>query len=200
MYASVIRPVLEYACRYGIRVFPCIYQTTLKLFRKIFPGHSYDEARPIANLPTLFERRTKLCQSYFRKMHNADHKLNNLLPNQRNISYGLSIHNNLPFPLARTDRFRPSLITWGLPNWEHNVLLFWIVVLSLNNLFESSCNLSTIAFTSFLRGLSFMRMRFQFLLNIHIWLVCLFNLFVVTNYNFTSWHYRWLCVYDRLYG
>ena len=85
-------------------------------------GHSYDEARSISNLPTLFERRTKLCQSYFRKMHNADHKLNKLLPNQRNISYDLRTYNTLPVPLARTDRFRRSLIPWGLANWQHNVL------------------------------------------------------------------------------
>ena len=39
-----------------------------RCLRTIFPGHSYGEARSISNLPTLFERRTKLCQSYFRKM------------------------------------------------------------------------------------------------------------------------------------
>ena len=73
-------------------------------------------ARLISNLPTLFERRTKLCQSYFRKMHNADHKLNKLLPNQRNISYDLRTYNTLPVPLAMTDRLRQSLIQWGLAN------------------------------------------------------------------------------------
>ena len=93
-----------------------------RCLRTIFPGNSYDEARSISNLPTLFERRTKLCQSYFRKMHNADHKLNNLLPNQRNISYDLRTYNTLPVPLARTDRFRRSLIPWGLANWQQNVL------------------------------------------------------------------------------
>ena len=93
-----------------------------RCLRTIFPGHSYDEARSISNLPTLFERRIKLCQSYFRKMHNADHKLNKLRPNQRNIPYGLRTHSTLPVPLARTDRFRRSLIPWGLANWQHDVL------------------------------------------------------------------------------
>ena len=93
-----------------------------RCLRTIFPGHSYDEARSISNLPSLFERRTKLCQSYFRKMHNADHKLNKLLPNQRNISYDLRTYNTLPVSLATTDRFRRSLIPWGLANWQHNVL------------------------------------------------------------------------------
>ena len=127
VYVSVIRPVLEYSCPVWHTSLPMYLsdniETIQKSFRRtIFPGHSYDEARSISNLPTLFERRTKLCQSYFRKMHNADHKLNQLLPNQRNISYDLRTYNTLPVPLARTDRFRRSLIPWGLANWQHNVL------------------------------------------------------------------------------
>ncbi len=114
--------------RYGIPAFQCIYIGQHWNYskevspKKIFPGHSYDEARSISNMPTLFERRTKLCQSYFRKMHNADHKLNKLLPNQRYTPYGLRTHKTLPVPLARTDRFRRSLIPLGLANWQHNVL------------------------------------------------------------------------------
>ena len=52
---------------------PMYLSDNKRCLRTICPGHSYDEARSIANMPTLFERRTKLCQSYFRKMHNADH-------------------------------------------------------------------------------------------------------------------------------
>ena len=127
VYVSVIRPVLEYACPVWHTSLPMYLSDNIETIQKrclrtIFPGHSYDEARSISNLPTLFERRTKLCQSYFRKMHNADHKLNKLLPNQRNISYDLRTYNTLPVPLARTDRFRRSLIPWGLANWQHNVL------------------------------------------------------------------------------
>ena len=119
VYVSVIRPVLEYACPVWHTSLPMYLSDNIETIQKrclrtIFPGHSYDEARSISNLPTLFERRTKLCQSYFRKMHNADHKLNKLLPNQRNISYDLRTDNTLPVPLARTDRFRRSLIPWGL--------------------------------------------------------------------------------------
>ena len=127
VYVSVIRPVLEYACPVWHTSLPMYLSDNIETIQKrclrtIFPGHSYDEARSISNLPTLFERRTKLCQSYFRKMHNADHKLNKLLPNQRNISYDLRTYNTLPVPLARTDRCRRSLIPWGLANWQHNVL------------------------------------------------------------------------------
>ena len=90
VYVSVIRPVLEYACPVWHTSLPMYLSDNIETIQKrclrtIFPGHSYDEARSISNLPTLFERRTKLCQSYFRKMHNADHKLNKLLPNQRNF-------------------------------------------------------------------------------------------------------------------
>ena len=132
VYVSVIRPVLEYACPVW---HTSLWHTSLPMYlsdnietiqrrclRTIFPGHSCDEARTISNLPTLFERRTKLCLSYFWKMHNADHKLNKLLPKQRNISYDLRTYNTLPVPLARTDRFIRSLIPWGLANWQHNVL------------------------------------------------------------------------------
>ena len=92
VYMSVIRPVLEYACPVWHTSLPMYLSYNIetiqrRCLRTIFPGHSYDEARSISNLPTLFERRPKLCQSYFRKMHNADHKLNKLLPNQRNIPY-----------------------------------------------------------------------------------------------------------------
>ena len=79
VYVSVIRPVLEYACPVWHTSLPTYLSDNIETIQKrclrtIFPGHSYDEARSISNLPTLFERRTKLCQSYFRKMHNADHK------------------------------------------------------------------------------------------------------------------------------
>ena len=62
--------------------------TSLKQFkrclRRILPGHNHDEARLLSNRLTLFERCTKICQSYFWKMHSADHKLNKLvgLPNK----------------------------------------------------------------------------------------------------------------------
>ena len=142
---SVIRPVLEYACPVWHTSLPMYLSDNIETIQKrclrtILPWHSYDEARSISNLPTLFERRTKLCQSYFRKMHNADHKLNKLLPNQRYIPYGLRTHNTLPVPLARTDRFRRSLIPWGLANWQHNCviiefyseLLYTILIIYLN--------------------------------------------------------------------
>ena len=124
---NVIRPVLEYASPVWHTSLPMYLSDNIetiqnRCLRTIIPGHSYDEERSISNLPTLFERRTNLCQWYFRKMHNADHKLNKLLPNKRNIPYGLRTQNTLPVPLARTDRFRRSLIPWGLANWQHNVL------------------------------------------------------------------------------
>ncbi len=102
-----IRPVLEYAWPVWHTSLPMYLSDIIETIQKrclrtIFPVNSYDEARSISNLPTLSERRTK---SYFRKMHNADHKLNKLLPNQLNIPYGLIIHNTLPVSLARTIAF-----------------------------------------------------------------------------------------------
>ena len=126
---SVIRPVLEYACpvwHTSLPVYLSDHIATIQgCLRTIFPGYSYDETRSISNLRTLFKRRTKLCQSCFWKMHNADHKVNKLRPNQRNISYGLITHNNLPVSQARTVRFRDfrrSLTPWDLAHWQHDVL------------------------------------------------------------------------------
>ena len=81
VYVSETIPVLEYACPAWHTSLPMYLSDNIETIQKrclrtIFPGHSYDEARSIYNL---FERRTELCQSYFRKMHNADHKLNKLL-------------------------------------------------------------------------------------------------------------------------
>ena len=81
VYVSVIRPVLEYACPVWQTSLPMYLSDNIETIQKrcirtIFPGNSYDEARSISNIPTLFKRCAKLCQSYFRKMHNAVHKLN----------------------------------------------------------------------------------------------------------------------------
>ena len=128
VYVCVIRPVLEYACPVWHTSLPIYLSDNIETIQKrclrtIFPGHSYDEARSISNLPTLFERRTKLCQSYFWKKYNVDHNKPIIISLywHRNIPYGLRTHNTLPVPLSRTDRFRRSLIPWGLANWQHNV-------------------------------------------------------------------------------
>ena len=101
--------IAEYACPVWHTSLPMYLSDHIETIQKrclrtIFPGYSYDEARSISNLPTLFERRTKLCQSYFRKTQNADHKLHKLLPKQRSIPYGLRKYNTLPVPLARIFR------------------------------------------------------------------------------------------------
>ena len=126
IYVSVIRPVMEYACQVWHTSLPDYLSDNIETIQKrclrtIFPGYSYGEARIMSNLPTLQDRRTKLCKLYFRKLTGTGHKLNPLLPDQRNMSYCLRTSNTLPVPLARTDRYRRSLIPWGLANWKCNV-------------------------------------------------------------------------------
>ena len=104
VYVTVIRPVLEYACPVWHSSLPMYLSDHIETIQKrclrsIFPGYSYDEARSISKLPTLFERRTKLCQSSFRKMQNADHKLHKLLP--RIIQNKIS-HSAHPMVIAAT--------------------------------------------------------------------------------------------------
>ncbi len=60
VYVSVIRPVLEYACPVWHTSLPMYLSDNIETIQKgcirtLFPGHSYDEARSISNLPTLFE-------------------------------------------------------------------------------------------------------------------------------------------------
>ena len=60
VYVSVIIPVLEYACPVWHTSLPMYLSDNIDTIQKrclltIFPGHSYDEARSISNLPTLFE-------------------------------------------------------------------------------------------------------------------------------------------------
>ena len=119
IYVTVIRPVLEYACP--------VWHTSLanylsnsidaiqkKCMRTISPGYAYDEALLITDLPTLLERRTKLCMKYFHKLTSPGHKLHHLLPDRRNLQYYcLRTCSTLPAPFARTDRFRRSLLPWG---------------------------------------------------------------------------------------
>ena len=44
------------------------------------------------------------------------HKLNHLLPEKRKVEYDLRPLN--AYPLTRTDRYRKSIIPWGLVNWQ----------------------------------------------------------------------------------
>ena len=65
------------------------------------------------------DRRSAICKAYFGRMRRGDHKLNKLLPDTRIVSYALrsfiftgsmSAFNELPVPMANTNRYKNSLI------------------------------------------------------------------------------------------
>ena len=79
IYISVIRPVAEYACPAWHTSLPKYVSDNIELIqircmKTIFPGCSYDDILEMTNLPTLHDRRTTLCRTYFNKMNKSNHK------------------------------------------------------------------------------------------------------------------------------
>ena len=123
IYIQVIRPVVEYACPAWHTHLPKYFSDNIELIQKrcmktIFPGCSYDDILEMTNLPTLHDRRTSLCITYFNKMSRSNHKLNALLPGRRTVPYALRPSNGLPVPSAKTNRYKNSFIPWGLSNCQ----------------------------------------------------------------------------------
>ena len=52
-----------------------------RALRIICPHISYRSALEASDLPLLSQRRSDLCQVYFNKLLNPEHKLNSLIPN-----------------------------------------------------------------------------------------------------------------------
>ena len=70
IYISVIRPVVEYACPAWHTKLPQYVSDNIELIQKrcmktIFPGCSYNDILEMTNLPTLHDRRTSSCRTYF---------------------------------------------------------------------------------------------------------------------------------------
>ena len=86
--------------------------------RAIFPGMSYVDILNHINLSTLKERRDYLCKKYFINMQARSHKVNCLLPKKRLVDYNLRHGNMYPLTVTRTNRFKNSLIPWGLYHWQ----------------------------------------------------------------------------------
>ena len=55
-------------------------------------------------IPTLNDSRNAICKPYLDRMRRGDHTLNSLLPDTRMVSYALRSFNELPIPMANTNR------------------------------------------------------------------------------------------------
>ena len=121
IYVSVIRPVVEYACPVRHMNLPKYVSNNIEIIKKrclkaIFPGFTYENVLQMVSIPTLHDRRNAICKAYFGRMRRGDHKLNKLLPDSRMVSYALRSFNELPVPMANTNR---SLTPWCLVHCQN---------------------------------------------------------------------------------
>ena len=123
IYISVVRPVVEYACPVWSTNLPVYLSDNIEMIQKravrvIFPGESYDDIFTQIYLSTLKDRRDYLCKKYFINMQARSHKVNCLLPEKRHVDHDLRRGNTYPLPVTRTNRYKHSLIPWGLYHWQ----------------------------------------------------------------------------------
>ena len=79
---------------------------------------SYIDILNHIGITTLKERRDFICRRYYINMQKESHKLHYLLPEERNVQYNLRPGNRYPLLVTWTNRYRNSLIPWGLYNWQ----------------------------------------------------------------------------------
>ena len=119
MYISKIRSLLEYACEAwhpGL----CDYLTSdIERIQKramyiIYPEKTYDDALKDSNLKHLAQRRDEMCEQFFKKMQQPDHKLNHLVPESKIHRYNIRRKSEYESPKLMTIRARGSLVNWCL--------------------------------------------------------------------------------------
>ena len=104
VYATCIRPVLEYTCQVWNFNSPYYLKEEIERIQKrgvriICPNLSYRKALEASEIPLLFQRPNDLCKSYFKKLFNQENKLNELIPNEREDSRTYELRNNQHFSL-----------------------------------------------------------------------------------------------------
>ena len=81
--------------------------------RSIHPGLHYDDMLVLVGLQSLKKRRDN-----FNRLKCNTHRLNHLIPERRDVHYSLRNTNVYPIPVTRTDRYKNSIVPWGLCNWQ----------------------------------------------------------------------------------
>ena len=124
VYRACVRPILEYACKswhnnlsmflnnqieqIQKRALRIIY--TLYILFIIYPFFTYSQGMLTANLPSLYDRRSTLCERFFDRMLDPGHKLNSLVPALRINEHNLRHNRCFKVPVCRTDRYYKSFI------------------------------------------------------------------------------------------
>ena len=122
-YESVIRSVLEYACpvlHTSLTVAdPSRIESIQRRAMKIIePKLGYDAACSKYHLDNTFVRRENLSKKFFTCINSPSHKLHHLLPQPKSNRYCLRNSSKLPVPKTKTNRFKNSLIPYGLFHYQ----------------------------------------------------------------------------------
>lgn len=122
VYTAIVRSLTEYACQVWHTGLTAQQSDKLESIQKralgiIFPDRSYRAALALSGLQTMGDRRELLCKQFFLAMQEPGHRLHHLLPVRRETGYRLR-NNSLPRIRAKHERFRRTLIPYGLSNWQ----------------------------------------------------------------------------------
>mgnify|MGYP003519330166 FL=1 len=125
-YVTVIRTVLEYACPVWHKSLTVDGANQIETVQKrainiIYSNCNYREVCAQINLPTLFDRREELCESFFKDMYNSTNCLNYLLPLPRHNEIVNKLRHCYKLaPLtARTVRYQKSFVVHALRYYQH---------------------------------------------------------------------------------
>ena len=86
--------------------------------RIAYPGTDYDTAISVANLERLDHRREHLCKKMYDQICQKDHKLNYLIPAERNVNYNLRRSMQLVADKTRVKRTDKSFINYCINKYN----------------------------------------------------------------------------------
>ena len=133
VYCTRVRPYLEYACEVWHNNLPVylsnqVEQIQKRALRIIFPSLTYDQAMLTANLPSLHDRRSTLCNRLFHHMLDQRHKLNSLVPPHRVNECNLRQNRPFKVPVCRTDRFHKSFVPSATTIYDKKTTVLLILI------------------------------------------------------------------------
>ena len=91
-------------------LFCCVIIRFSQILLTLASSINYTQAMQAAKVPTLYERRSNLCERLFSKMLSPNHKLNSLVPTYNLNNYNLRHLRSFQIPVCRTDRFDKSFL------------------------------------------------------------------------------------------
>ena len=90
--------------------------------RIAYPRTDYDTAISVANLERLDHRREHLCKKMYDQICQKDHKLNYLIPAERNVNYNLRRSRQLVADKTRVKRTDKSFINYCINKYNNNFI------------------------------------------------------------------------------